>query len=161
MTVKGVADTAVPVGVVTVMGPVTAPDGMTTVRIDADMLWSGSAIVPPISAGMVTCGVTPRLDPFIVTMAPIGPDCGAKLVIVGLVDPTVSGSVPDVAPVAVFCTAMVKLPAPRVAGPVREFALFAVSAALAIVHGVQAGPLMTMVALAGSKFVPLTVSENC
>ena len=101
------------------------------------------------------------MAPFIVTMAPIGPDCGAKLVIVGLVDPTVSGSVPDVAPVAVFCTAMVKLPAPRVAGPVREFALFAVSAALAIVHGVQAGPLMTMVALAGSKFVPLTVSENC
>lgn len=69
--------------------------------------------------------------------------------------------VPDVAPVAVFCTAIVKVPLPSVAGPVTDVALLAVSALLATVHGVQPEPVMTIWALAGSKFVPAIVSENC
>jgi len=83
-----------------------------------------------------------------------------KLVTVGT-EPTMSGRVAEVAPVATFCTAMVKLPLPTVAGPVTEVALFAVSALFATVQGVQPGPLMTMTALEVSKFVPTTVSENC
>ena len=74
--------------------------------------------------------------------------------------PTASGSAPDIAPLARFCTAAVKVPLPRVTGPVRDPALFAVNVALATVHGLQPGPLMRMTALAGSKLAPAAVSEK-
>jgi hypothetical protein len=83
-----------------------------------------------------------------------------KLVRVGAA-PTVSGRLPEIAPVAVFWTATVKLPPPTVTGPVMDVALLAVRAEVATVHGVQLGPVITIVALAGSKFVPTTVRENC
>ena len=74
---------------------------------------------------------------------------------------TVSGRVPEVEPVATFRTATVKLPLPMVTGPVTDVALFAVRALFATVQGVQPVPVMTRVALAGSKFTPATVRENC
>ena len=73
---------------------------------------------------------------------------------------TVRAKVPEVAPLAVFCTATVNNPPPSVAGPVIEVADFAVSAEFATVQGVQLGPLMTIVAVAGSKFVPTMVKLN-
>ena len=83
-----------------------------------------------------------------------------RLVSVGTT-PTVSGSVPEIADVDPFCTATVKAPLPTVTGPVTDVALFAVSALFATEHGVQPGPVITMDAVAGSKFVPATVSANC
>ena len=84
-----------------------------------------------------------------------------RLVSTGVAAPTVSGRLPEVAPVATFCTATVKLPLPRVSGAAREAEFFVVRVAFAIVQGVQAGPVMTIVALAGSKFVPARVRANC
>ena len=83
-------------------------------------------------------------------------DVVERLVMAGPL-PTVSGKVPEVAVVAVFCTAIENAPLPSVAGPVTEVALFAVSAEFAMVQGVQLGPLMTIWAVAGSKPVPTMV----
>jgi hypothetical protein len=72
---------------------------------------------------------------------------------------TVSGSVPEVALVATFWTVTVNAPAlAMVAGPIREAAVFVVSAVFGMVQGAHPGPLMMSSALAGSKFVPAMVS---
>ena len=93
-------------------------------------------------------------------MVPTVPDCGAKLVMDGPAV-TASGNVPEVGPPAPFCTATVNAPEPAmVVEPVREAAVFEVSTAFVTVHGAQPGPVITMKALAGTKFAPETVSEN-
>lgn len=98
LTVKGDAVVAPPPALAaTVMGPVTAPEGITTLTDEAEMLCSGSPMEAPFRPGMLTCGAAPKFLPLIVTIAPTVPDCGAKLVIVGpaleTVNPVVSVAV--------------------------------------------------------------------
>ena len=82
-TVKDDAVTALPAEFVTVIRPVTAPDGITIPSDVADMLCRGKAIEPPFTSGILTCGAEPKLLPVIVTIVPTVPDGGVKLVIAG------------------------------------------------------------------------------
>jgi len=145
--------------------PVAAPAGMTKVRLVAVALAIGAESVPPACAARATeADVLPetRFVPVTVTLVPIEPDVGVKLLIVGGGGAeTVSGRVPEVALAATFCTATVKEPElARVAGPVTDVALFAVSAEFGTVHGAQPVPVKRIWALAGSKFEPETVIVN-
>jgi hypothetical protein len=83
-TVNGVVVMAVAPELETVMAPVIAPGGITTLTDDVVMLCSGIEMEPPFRLGMVTCGAEPKLLPLMITMVPTGPAWGAKLVMIGV-----------------------------------------------------------------------------
>src|SRR5580700_8945257 len=87
VTVSDVAVAALPAVLVMVRGPVAAPEGIRTPSDEAVKLCSGRAIEPPPSAGMLTWGDAPKLPPLMVTRVPTAPDCGVKVVMVGVESP--------------------------------------------------------------------------
>jgi len=93
VTVKLVADVAVPPGVVTEIGPVAAPAG--TVAVIWVALITENVAALPLNA---TAVAPVRFVPLIVTAVPIGPDVGEKLVTVGALVAAVTVKTPiDVA----------------------------------------------------------------
>ena len=79
MTVKLVALVPVPPGVVTAMGPVTAPVGTSASTSVSFLTWKLVAATPP----KVTFVVPVKLLPVIVTAVPTGPLVGLKPVMEG------------------------------------------------------------------------------
>jgi hypothetical protein len=146
--------------------PLAAPAGMMKVRVAAVALAANPVTVPPAWLASENCAAVPllgsRFVPITVTRVPAGALFGLKSVIAGAGTPVVSASVPEIEPPVPFCTAAVKDPALlKVTGPAMEALVSVVSAALATVHGVHPGPLITIKALDGSKFVPEMASVNC
>lgn len=130
VTVNGEAVAAEPAAVVTVMMPVAAPEGITTAIVDVDAFCSGIEMEPPFCAGMLTCGAELKLGPLMVTMEPVAPDDGVKLVIVGLRTATAIVDLTEAywigLPLSATCTVRVELPAVvgvPVTAPVAEFRL--------------------------------------
>src|SRR5579883_3288839 len=84
--VNGVAETAVPAGFVTVIGPVTAVAGTTTASCEALTKFTVAgtcALLVPAKVTFVVPPCTERLVPAIDTTLLLGPAVGVKLVIVG------------------------------------------------------------------------------
>src|SRR6202012_4676274 len=103
----------------TLMVSLPVPEGITTPIEVADVLCNGMEIEPPERPGILTWGAEPKLLPLIVTIVPTVRVWGASRGMVGApAAATESASVPELAPVEVFCTATVNVPALRVRGPV-------------------------------------------
>jgi hypothetical protein len=92
-TVNGIVEVTDPLELDTVIVPVAAVEGTTNVRLVGVAVATGAAVrpFPPPCKGTRMLAGTPRLEtrvvPVIVTDVPMGPDAGAKLVIVGTGSP--------------------------------------------------------------------------
>jgi hypothetical protein len=150
VTVKSVALVAVFPATVTVIFPVVAPAG-TDVVILVAVLAAAVAVVP-LNRTVLFAGVVLKFVPVIVTVVPIGPEAGLKLVIVGSAGVV---TVKSVALVAVLpATVTVILPVVAPAGTVVVILVVVLAVAVAVV------PLNLTVLLVGValKFVPVIVT---
>ena len=95
VTVKSVALVAVLPDTVTVIFPVVAPAG--TVAVMLVVVLAVAVAVVPLKRTVLFAGVALKFVPVIVTVAPIRPDVGVKLVIVGRVEAPTTKSVALVA----------------------------------------------------------------
>jgi hypothetical protein len=113
----------------------------------------------PVNVTTALDGSKPLPEITNVNACPAIAEDGAIAVTWGL---TLSETLFDAAPPDPFCTTTENVPAPRVIGPLNCVAVLAVREPFAIVHGVveQPGPAMEMIAVAGSKPLPVTVSVN-
>ena len=138
-TVKLVALVAVLPPTVTEIGPVVAPDGTVAVIL-VDVLAVTVAAVP-LNITMLFAGVVSKFVPVMVTVVPMGPLAGAKLVIVG----TELQTVPDgVSPVIVHNLVLIKL---------------VLSAAALVPYCLPMAPSVLPLGVAGLAFQPISVAE--
>jgi hypothetical protein len=149
ITVKPVALVAVPPGVVTLIGPFVVPAGtLASILVDVT---TTSAVAVPLNVTVTPTGLWVNPVPLIITICPIRPLSGVKLVIVGT-----TMKLPALVAVPPGVVTLIG-PLAASAGTVASITLSDATVKVAAVSGCAAVPL-NVTDVAPVKFVPLIVT---